>query len=188
MKKTNLKTRKTGSLLFATIAIFISGAANAAKDQCAEAVNTELALLNMGTYTQPAKSVERMDDTQMPFGNATEFRSFGQVVVVSDFLSVSRRIVVESRSIAFGGKERKEIILNQSCQIESIKLVTNSSGIEISPELCQAIETSRSTSRTGNEFEASVMNIEPKSYWSKSPFLVDIVIKQCQFYKGKFAK
>lgn len=160
--------------------------------RCLNAYNVELGLLDMGTYSQPAEFVRARKPQDFEYGNRAEFSRpsgrVGQVVGIADLLGTKRRIYMQSPSVVFGGSESKELTLNEKCEVESVDLTVNGTGIHISARLCHKIFEIRTSIQTANEFESRVSALNPDAFWSQSPFLMEAVVDQCDFYQKRWAK
>lgn len=161
--------------------------ASTPEPECTRIVNRELRQLGMGTYEKPLENVVRREIVGRGGTDfLREFDSVSQSVSVTEFFSTGTHILVLNPSTVFGGIEMKKLELNQMCQIRSLALAIGGTGIYIDNNVCNGMEESnRLTDHQARQ--SAIQSIAPRAAWTDSKFLIELVHRQCGFYKGDWA-
>jgi hypothetical protein len=176
-------------LAFVSCALLLSFEAMGAP-LCPQAVDRELQLLGMGSFEQPAAGVTKKVaggsfDPYVEFSR--EAGRASQLVGASSFLVGKTRIYMATPSLVFGRAERKQLILNEQCKVESVELVTGGTAIHFDRQICEKLEGAKKSASDARDMERRVREIATGTYWVTNSLLVDAVEDQCAFYRGQMA-
>ncbi len=183
----------SATILVTTSPAFAQEAKKSQNGFCIEEMNNELKNLGMGTFTAPAKGVER--EANDKFVSFT--RDIGEVspaVYITKLFGGSvQTLNVRMPTVLFGRLEEKEISFNENCEVKSVGLSADGVAAHLPADRCRAILKARKASLAkslgNNIVENSLKGEYPKHGWAKCDNIFSsAVVDLCRDYADKFEK